>query len=518
MKNKKLILEQNTIDLKRAYSVGCFTNDKYTWFTIGGEPQPKAQKDGLEVITGVNKDGQEIRFYADGSVKNIVTGKKMMWKCPELEETTSVTADVQNLTPDQKKYIDDQVKYDPTYSSTKPSDYEVDKGKYQVVDLNTLNPKLFPTKDKFFLWKRVGDISVAKQQQDVIKSELETAGYTFVEPDVTSYLHKTEEDIRTVLGGKYAKYYTTYVPVWKTEKAESTVMSKDELNKFKDEMKKGIVNRGTCRTAVNLLYNAYKLPGRTYFKNDNELLNAKNTAKKCATQGKQFLGKVEDRLNFLKGLKGKFGLLENTKKLDNIISKTLKESITNKKMLMKESNQVSKRLSRIISENNENIASDFIYHINVMKRSGFKDQVINEGIGDMFSSLLGNSGTGVVEYFKFKIAGWLLEKFNVDPKSWVGEIITQTFANLDLKDYGRFFTDCKFTSELLAQSITEAAGDKFMKARGMDSPIYEILLQTTAETFFNSETVDAIEKKIYSFICPQMSTLKKSVSSVVGSK
>ena len=103
MKNK-MILEQEklpVLDLGQAYKSGCFAT--YKWFTIDTGLQPKKTKSGKSVISGKNNKGEQIFFYENGKVKNLVTGKELNWSCDKLAGQTSGVLSKFGVTKDDEQ-------------------------------------------------------------------------------------------------------------------------------------------------------------------------------------------------------------------------------------------------------------------------------------------------------------------------------------------------------------------------------------------------------------------------------
>ena len=451
MKNKIHEEEEvtNVIDLNQAVAEDYFNNPDYKqWFVLDTTiKQPATTKSGKKVVSGKNKNGDTVIFYDNGIVKNIKKQRQRPWifvqKTPTPEELKS-------------------------------------KANAETMSANTAN----------------------------ITAELERIGYTLKQPMVTDATYNQGKYVKDLEGGKYAKYFQPEQMVWPTRNLTDNI--KDiNIKELKQEMKSGQISRRLCRATIKTMYDALKNTGKQYYNNDTDLLLAKETLRKCDTQGKHFMKGLEKKLEVLKNTSAKvnrIGLAESTVDVETIIETKLFESIKTKKTLLKESEQVQKKLSYILVEN-DSIIDNLINEVNILRKSGFNEEIIQEGIGEMLSSLGSNAGGGIWSYFKQKAMSWLLAQFGVDPNSWAGQIVSQTFANIDVADYGKVFTDCKFTSAKLAEGITEAMVNKFKDSKGFDGPLYDMMAQTTAESLFNSDMVKNLETKLASFICPKLSSL-----------
>lgn len=204
---------------------------------------------------------------------------------------------------------------------------------------------------------------------------------------------------------------------------------------------------------------------------------------------------------------------ESVKPLEVIIHEALlKKSNTKKKI-----NENFVNFKSILTESNEYIVEDFISEIQILNRMGFDNEMISEGIGDMFGAVLGKSGGGIVEYFKVKFANWVLTKLNIaDPNSWMGEIISQIFAELPVKDYGRFISDCDFATDILSHGIADAAAAHFLKQKGYDNALSGILLQSASDALFSTAFIESLQENLGKVICNLFGQVSSKVKNVVA--
>jgi hypothetical protein len=230
-----------------------------------------------------------------------------------------------------------------------------------------------------------------------------------------------------------------------------------------------------------------------------------------------------DRLNDkFRACKRKFGRImkisnvemnESVKPLELIIHEALlKKSNTKKKI-----NENFRNFKNILTETNDDIIEDFINEVYFLREIGIDDNIIEEGLGDMFGSLLGNSGSGIMQYFKVKFANWVLEKLKIaDPNSWIGEIISQLFAQLPIKDYGRFVSDCDFATDKISQALADSAAAHFAKQKGWDNPITGVLMQSASESLFGTQFIDSLQENLANVICPLFGQVSAKVKKVVS--
>jgi hypothetical protein len=377
------------------------------------------------------------------------------------------------------------------------------------------------------------------QQQQIINS-LVNAGWTDVEPDVTSDAHDTEMDIRLFQNRKYAKYFSSYTPVWyvgveiaknnnpnakqtttnttETSQQRGGDNSDDTVSSIADSIRQNATktSRKDCRAAIKTLFNADKNPGITYFTNDRDIILFKNTAKKCSQQGMNFtkgiLG-VGDELDYLLNKRGKFGLMESKKiNLKGIIKENLIKTQENKNRLLQESNIVKTRLNIILEGKTfktkkqvddvyVTILSEMIY----LHKQGFNEDIIAENVDSVFGvlgNIFGTGINGVIETFKEKGVNYILEKLGLSSNNFLKNFLITSLANTDIKDVPKLFSDCNFLTKKIAESIPEAYLRKLEYEKGMGNVFMDTVRNSLYDVIKNSDFADKVESKISGIVCP----------------
>ena len=379
------------------------------------------------------------------------------------------------------------------------------------------------------------------QQQQIINS-LVNAGWTDVEPDVTSSEHDTEMDIRLFQNRKYAKYFSSYTPVWyvgveiaknnnPNAKQTTTTTSQQTggdnpddavtpqtVSSIADSIRQNATrtSREDCKAAIMTLFNADKTPGITYFTNDKDIILFKNTAKKCSQQGMNFtkgaLG-VGDELDYLLNKRGRFGLMESKKiNLKGIIKENLIKTQENKNRLLQESNIVKTRLNIILEGKTfktkkqvddvyVTILSEMIY----LHKQGFNEDIIAENVGSVFGALGNIFGTGingVIETFKEKGVNFILEKLGLSKNNFLKNFLITALGNTDIKDVPKLFSDCDFLTKKIAESIPEAYLRKLEYDKGMGNVFMDTVRNSLYDVIKNSDFADKVESRISGIVCP----------------
>jgi hypothetical protein len=544
MKKRNIITEQSAVmddktKLKTAAENGCYPK----WLKNGKLGNYKGKK----VWYGTNDKGNTVIFYADMTAevkfKNVdkpsKTGK---WKCQALEQTVGVETPMEQFTPDQQKYIEDLVKYEGVVRE-KPSDYETNQGKYEVIDLNSKNPTLFPKVGVAMVYKQKGEINIDKPQQDQIIQSYKDRGYQIERPPATESLFWNSIDLRTAENGKYSEYFST--PFFMYQRVQDTKLSDEDVKVVKLDYESQDVEKSLCRTYVQTLYTHMS---QNKAMEDTKKNNMKTYVRRCEAQDKIPLfakSKYEElfnlnpnrstyslrcpsgyKLNELKvcmPIKGKNESIESKDLIDNnevVLKKTIKEGLKNfkdkKKVTESENKIIENRIKFITEDRNLNsiddlkiIGSELFEEVMYLRSQGFVSPLLNEGLFDFLGSVLGHSTDGVTQFFKEKLVDKVMTVLGVNPDSWIGGVVSTTIGNLELKDIPKVFTDCTFTTKLLSKSIAEEASNQVRLGVGVSGGFYDILSNTLVEMIEKGEFVQSIESKIAEFVCPMLSDVRQ---------
>jgi len=544
MKKRNIITEQAAVmddrtKLKTAAENGCYPK----WLKNGRLGTYKGKK----VWYGTNDKGNTVIFYADMTAevkfkdadRPSKTGK---WKCQALEQTVGVEAPMEQFTPDQQKYIEDLVKYEGVVRE-KPSDYETNAGKYEVIDLNSKNPTLFPKVGVAMVYKQKGEINIDKPQQDQIIQSYKDRGYQIERPPATESLFWNSIDLRKSENGKYSEYFAT--PFFMYQRVQDTKLSDEDVKVVKLDYESQDVEKSLCRTYVQTLYTHMS---QNKAMEDTKKNNMKTYVRRCEAQDKIPLfakSKYEElfnlnpnrstyslrcpsgyKLNELKvcmPIKGKNESIESKDLIDNnevVLKKTIKEGLKNfkdkKKVTDSENKIIENRIKFITEDRNLNsiddlkiVGSELFEEVMYLRSQGFVSPLLNESLFDFLGGVLGHSTEGVGQFFKEKLVDKVMTVLGVNPDSWIGGVVSTTIGNLELKDISKVFTDCTFTTKLLSKSIAEEAVNQVRLGVGVSGGFYDILSNTLVEMIEKGEFAQSIESKLAESICPMLSDVRQ---------
>ena len=544
---KKNINEQTKSGdfLNQAVTFGCFTPNKYDWFTID-ETNPVQVIDGKNAVVG-KMDDEIVYFFEPEPGKKIgyyqVKGgtKQYPWECDMLKSR-------------QETFINSFISKNLGYKKD-VTDYELGR-EYEEVDLNTLAPKIFSPNERF-IYKKINTTNTDIQQQTPIETALGEAGYTLTVPKVTTPEYGDGLEISALMP-TYKQYYVASDNITSSTMVyPMTTDQKDEFNKknaptdkdgstitqpsidqstmlkdLLDKSKNKDIPKSDCKMAIKSLYNMKQNNTKI---NDADLLKLKKVVFGCYNQNTKFSSGafgVEDELKNLEldyNRYGIAGMIRSSEKqklgesvsMKNIIKENLIKASEKKQNKLLSENTIIVNRYKLLTENiNPRSKKDVKKFFDLLMTEtaylhtqDYDKDLIKEGFFDLLSGLFGNASTGIFQYFKEHIAKWLVTKFGFDPNSWLGNMVIVAVGNLPLTELHNL-TNCSFVSKMLAKDIAEGAINKIKNEQGLSGPGYDILRNAMVEMAEQSSFGQSIENKISDFICPKLQGLTSKLGDV----
>jgi hypothetical protein len=204
-------------------------------------------------------------------------------------------------------------------------------------------------------------------------------------------------------------------------------------------------------------------------------------------------------------------LVEKTQEKENLLIET--KIITNRFNLLSEGIVVE------TVEDQVQFIDDIIVEMNYMVSQGYSSQVINEGLFSMLGSLFGGSLKSVPAVFGEYIANWLTKTLGVPEGSFIQSSIVALVGNLNIADYDKFFTDCRFASNKIADSLIEGYLIQMQKraeatSQGATGFITSALRNAVAEHFLEDKDgiIQILQDKIGDFICPKLNKVSSAIA------
>ena len=145
-----------------------------------------------------------------------------------------------------------------------------------------------------------------------------------------------------------------------------------------------------------------------------------------------------------------------------------------------------------------------------LKKKGYDPIIVENAFMDFFSGK-NVIGTGIVQAFKKQIFQFFLSKLGVDSKSFMGQVLSNAFANVAFKDYYKMFTDCNFTTDIISKSMLESFIDKWRVQKGFDSLFHVALKEVLVEAATSSQTYKSLSSKLNGFVCPILKEISSKI-------
>jgi hypothetical protein len=161
-------------------------------------------------------------------------------------------------------------------------------------------------------------------------------------------------------------------------------------------------------------------------------------------------------------------------------------------------------------KNEDIILEELLKEVDKLIGEGYEQRVVENAFWDL---LMGNNavGSGIIQTYKKAIFGYFIEKLGVDPKSFMGNVLTNAFANVEFKDYYRLVTDCNFTTDIITKTLLESFLDQWRNQAGFDSMFHTALKEVLVEALASTSVYKGLSKKLHGFVCP----LLKEISSKI---
>jgi peptidoglycan hydrolase-like protein with peptidoglycan-binding domain len=206
-------------------------------------------------------------------------------------------------------------------------------------------------------------------------------------------------------------------------------------------------------------------------------------------------------------------LVEKTKENENLVVET---RIINKRLAI-----LSEGITLKTEDDKINLVENISQELNYLSQQGYSSKLINEGLFSFLGSLFGGSVKSVPAVFGEYIAKWLTSKLGIPEGSYLQAAIIALVGNLNIADYDKLFTDCRFASNKIADSLIEAWLIQMQQkaqatSQGATGFITSAMRNAVADYLLEDKDgiVQKLQDMIGDFICPKLS----KVASTLGDK
>ena len=211
--------------------------------------------------------------------------------------------------------------------------------------------------------------------------------------------------------------------------------------------------------------------------------------------------------------------------LKKSLKKNLIEAKEKKEDLMVENKIITNRFNFLFEgksfeteEEKDYLVESIITEIGYLKVQGYTSQAINEGLFSMLGNIFGGSVKSIPAVFGEYIAGWLTKTLGIPQNSYMSSVIVALVGNLNIADYDKFFSDCRFASNKIADSLIEGYVLQLQNEKNLNTGasgfIVSALRNSVVDYFTEDKTslIQILEDKISEFICPKLSKLSSAIT------
>jgi hypothetical protein len=226
--------------------------------------------------------------------------------------------------------------------------------------------------------------------------------------------------------------------------------------------------------------------------------------------------------------------MNNKPTIKESLKKNLKQTLNEKRRLEEnliiETKIVTNRYSLIgnglvleTEEQQMKFVESLIAETQYLKSQGYSSEIINEGLFNFLGSLFTGSFSAVPAVIGEYIASWLLKTLGVEQNSYIGGVIIALVGNLNISDYDKFFTDCRFASNKIADSLIEGYVIKLQNDQSLNQGaggfVLSALRNSVVDYFVEDKTglVEKLEEQLADFICPKLSKLSGKMGDMMSS-
>jgi hypothetical protein len=307
----------------------------------------------------------------------------------------------------------------------------------------------------------------------------------------------------------------------------------DALTKITDSQ---IVNKKACKTLIDLYMDA----ADKNMKIDKQLLDSyANQIMNCNDQIKNWglLSSVPEDIKQISsygGARQRFAINFTTHKrlgehldVKNILKKNLLEVKSKKEDLMVESKIITNRFNFLVEnrkfETDEDLKlfmEDYVAEVAYLRTQGYDSKVIEEAAGlfSTLSSIFGGTATALPSAMGEYLVDWLMKILNIPSGSYMAKVVSTFIASINVSDYDRVLTDCRFTTNALADALIKGYAKELQEKANMDkgaSGFIVTALRNSVVDYFiegNDSMVQKLEDQIADFLCPKMSKVSSKIA------
>ena len=522
---KKTIKEQlqarpvqsaNQILFQNANKSNCFPK----WLK-NGKP---GKLNGVDIWYGQNSKGENVVFFADMTVQNMVTKNKKNWVCEALSYSTSPLLTSFNVDPK----LDEETLLKTLNNVTANLQAYINKGAVSNVwkQWNDLLTKDYPKATQL----NVDDVDVKDSQGNPITVS-SINDLALPDNDVLSTQYS---QVPALDRDKGWKNVAIYLPKGKTKDLQAGVAGGIKLD------------ANGCRTILGqylgaaLQYNAQvettpipqlreyrqqlvKCDGSGQFDSFDGFREDETAEVKSKLSPYGFLNKKINKRQVFRILSGKtkylkapspyiIGLNESTNlTIKNVIKENLNKVKNEKLRTYSVESKIIKNRASIIVESpmlntkpqQKRLFNDILTESIYLNSQGFSKHIIQEQFFDTLKGFFGNEDyDAIFDTFKEYMGEWLVSKLTpLHPDGWMSKSIINSIDEVKVNDIEKLL-DCSYLTKTISKSIVDGSVGKLEKDNKLDGGLYDMVRNNLFDYVNGNDFLNKLESDITKILCP----------------
>ena len=522
---KKTIKEQlqarpvqsaNQILFQNANKSNCFPK----WLK-NGKP---GKLNGVDIWYGQNSKGENVVFFADMTVQNMVTKNKKNWVCEALSYSTSPLLTSFNVDPK----LDEATLLKTLNNVTANLQVYINKGAVSNVwkQWNDLLTKDYPKATQL----NVDDVDVKDSQGNPITVS-SINDLALPDNDVLSTQYS---QVPALDRDKGWKNVAIYLPKGKTKDLQAGVAGGIKLD------------ANGCRTILGqylgaaLQYNAQvettpipqlreyrqqlvKCDGAGQFDSFDGFREDETAEVKSKLSPYGFLNKKINKRQVFRILSGKtkylkapspyiIDLNESTNlTIKNVIKENLNKVKNEKLRTYSVESKIIKNRASIIVESpmlntkpqQKRLFNDILTESIYLNSQGFSKHIIQEQFFDTLKGFFGNEDyDAIFDTFKEYMGEWLVSKLTpLHPDGWMSKSIINSIDEVKVNDIEKLL-DCSYLTKTISKSIVDGSVGKLEKDNKLDGGLYDMVRNNLFDYVNGNDFLNKLESDITKILCP----------------
>ena len=530
-KNIKEQLKTRTVQssgqilFQNAFKSGCFPK----WLK-NGKP---GKLNGVDIWYGQNSKGENVVFFDDMTVQNMVTKNKKNWVCEALSYSTSPLLTSFNVDPK----LDEATLLKTLNNVTANLQAYINKGAVSNVwkQWNDLLTKDYPKATQL----NVDDVDV-KDSQGIAMDFASVDELSLPDNDVLTTQYTA---VPALDRDKGWKNIAIYLPKGKTKDLQAGKAGGIKLD------------AAGCRTVLGqylgaaLQYNAkvettpipqlrefqqqlVKCDGSGQFDSFDGFTEDETAPVKSKLSPYGFLNKKIDKRQVFRILSGKtkylkapspyiIGLNESTElNIKSLIKENLTKVKTEKlKTYSAESKIVKGRASIIIESTilktkpqQKKLFNDILTESIYLNSQGFSKHIIEEQFFDTLKGFFDKEDfDSIYDTFKQYMGEWLVSKLTpLHSDGWMSKLIINSIEDVNVSDFEKLL-DCSFLTKSISKSIVDGSVGKLNKDNDLDGGLYDMVRNNIFDYVNGNDFLNKLESDITKILCPLLNGVSEKL-------